>query len=161
MMSFEIRSRPAERGFTLVEILVTVVLISVGLLGVAAMQLTTLRGNQDSYVRTQANVLANDILDRMRANPLQFRDNRYQVALNGVGDVSQRAGQDLQTWQQDIDRLLPGTAAEKGGRVDRTPDAASRRQVVTITIQWRERGEGRGAAGAGGELRTFQTRSEI
>jgi type IV pilus assembly protein PilV len=53
---------------TLVEVLVTLVLISVGLLGVAALQLTTLKNNQESYVRSQAAMLAADILDRMRSN---------------------------------------------------------------------------------------------
>ncbi|WP_206606719.1 type IV pilus modification protein PilV [Steroidobacter cummioxidans] len=83
MMSLQLRSPANQRGFTLVEILVTVVLISVGLLGVAALQLTTLRGNQDAYVRSQASVLAGDILDRMRVNPFDFRANGYSVDFNG------------------------------------------------------------------------------
>lgn len=167
MMSYQLRSPVAQRGFTLVEILVTVVLISVGLLGVAALQLTTLRGNQDSYVRSQASVLAGDILDRMRVNPFDFRNNAYSVTFNGRGDQSTRAGKDLGDWQDEIDRTLPGTDEESAGQVERTYDPTTRRHIVTITIQWRERGDGSGAAevndtdGADGELRQFQTRSEI
>jgi type IV pilus assembly protein PilV len=167
MMSLQLRSPAAQRGFTLVEILVTVVLVSVGLLGVAALQLTTLRGNQDAYVRSQASVLAGDILDRMRVNPFDFRNGAYSVGFNGVGNAATRAGQDLREWQEEIDRTLPGTDAESAGRIVRTYDAATRRHVVTITIQWRERGQGAGAEevddtdAADGELRQFQTRSEI
>jgi len=167
MMSFQLRSQASQRGFTLVEILVTVVLVSVGLLGVAALQLTTLRGNQDAYVRSQASVLASDILDRMRVNPFGFRTDAYKVTFNGTGDPATRAGKDLKDWQDEIDRSLPGTDEESAGQVDRTYDDTTRRHIVTITIQWRERGEGAGAAeaddtdGADGELRQFQTRSEI
>src|SRR6185503_2164519 len=56
-----LRARQAQTGMTLVEVLVTLVLISVGLLGVAALQLTTLKNNQESYVRSQAAMLAADI----------------------------------------------------------------------------------------------------
>nr|WP_298725680.1 type IV pilus modification protein PilV [uncultured Steroidobacter sp.] len=167
MTSLQLRSPATQRGFTLIEILVTVVLISVGLLGVAALQLTTLRGNQDAYVRSQASVLAGDILDRMRVNPFDFRAGSYSVDFNGEGDDSTRAGQDLRDWQRDIDRTLPGTDTEAAGRIERTYDAATRRHVVTVTIRWRERGDGSGADeqndtdGADGELRQFQTRSEI
>jgi type IV pilus assembly protein PilV len=167
MMRFQLRSPAMERGFTLIEILVTVVLISVGLLGVAALQLTTLRGNQDAYVRSQASVLADDILDRMRVNPFEFRAGAYSVDFNGEGDASTRAGRDLRDWQQAINRTLPGTATEAAGRIVRAYDPVTRRHVVTVTIRWRERGEGRGAQeqndedGRDGELRQFQTRSEI
>lgn len=166
-MSFQLRSPAAQRGFTLIEILVTVVLVSVGLLGVAALQLTTLRGNQDAYVRSQASVLAGDILDRMRVNPFDFRNGAYSVTFNGEGDESTRAGQDLREWQAEIDRSLPGTDEESAGQVVRTYDPTTRRHIVTITIQWRERGEGSGAEEVNdtddidGELRKFQTRSEI
>src|SRR5687768_17421752 len=73
------------RGFTLVEVLVTVVLISVGLLGLAALQLTTLRGNHDAYARSQASILAANILDCMRTNPMAFRHGSYDVDYNGEG----------------------------------------------------------------------------
>lgn len=164
-MSLQQQSQRSQRGFTLVEILVTVVLISVGLLGVAALQLTTLRGNQEAYVRSQASVLANDILDRIRANPNAFRVltgvSPYEVALNGTGTAGTRAGDDLQEWQQAIDRTLPGGSATSGGTVARTYDATARRHIVTITIQWQERPEGTGATGDNGATRSFVTRSEI
>jgi type IV pilus assembly protein PilV len=152
-----------QRGFTLIEVLVTVVLISGGLLGVAALQLTTLRGNQEAYVRSQASVLASDILDRIRANPFAFRLDEYNVALNGTGVDRTRAGQDLRAWQDTIDQLLPGGAAISGGTIRRIEDPATRRQVIEVTIQWRERspGDGTNANDTAAGVRTFQTRSEI
>lgn len=154
----------SQRGFTLVEILVTVVLISVGLLGVAALQLTTLRGNQEANVRSQANTLASDILDRIRANSTSFRTttaSAYEVDFDGTGDVTTRAGADLQDWQQAIDRTLPG-GATAAGKIERSYDAATRRYIVTVTIQWAERAEGSGAPiDAELGVRTFRIRSEI
>ncbi|MET0533462.1 MAG: type IV pilus modification protein PilV [Steroidobacter sp.] len=144
-----------QGGFTLVEILVTVVLISVGLLGIAALQLQTLRGNQEAYVRSQASVLSADILDRMRANASAFRAGGYDAGYNGTGDTSTRAGQDLAEWQTTINRTLPGGVEVAAGRVERV--AAT--QIVTITIRWRERATGDGTANGGD--REFRVRSEI
>jgi type IV pilus assembly protein PilV len=143
---------------TLIEVLVTLVLISVGLLGVAALQLTSLRGNQEAYVRSQASALAGYILDRIRANPQAFRADAYNVALNGVGTAGTQAWRDLTAWQAEIDRLLPGGGAISGGSIARNGN------VVTITIQWSERQDSSTfrTSGTTEETRpTFQTRTEI
>ncbi len=55
-------------GFTLIEIMVTLVIVSIGLLGVSKMQLTSLRYNQNAYQRSIATQLAYDLANRMRAN---------------------------------------------------------------------------------------------
>lgn len=56
------------QGFSLVEVLVALAVLSVGLLGLAALQTTGLKFNHQSYERTQAVMQAYDIIDRMRAN---------------------------------------------------------------------------------------------
>ena len=56
-------------GFSLIEILITMVIIAVGLMGTATLQLTGLSSNQGSYLRTQASILVYDMADRMRGNP--------------------------------------------------------------------------------------------
>jgi type IV pilus assembly protein PilV len=146
----------AQRGFTLIEILVTVVLISVGLLGVAALQLTTLRANQESYARSQAGVLAADILDRMRANSFAFRSGLYDGTWNFTGTAGTRAGDDLMAWQTAINQTLPGSAEQAAGQIVRNG------RIVTITIRWIERAEGTGDANQDlGGSREFQTRTEI
>ncbi|HEC17804.1 MAG TPA: type IV pilus modification protein PilV [Gammaproteobacteria bacterium] len=64
-------------GFTLVEILVTIVVVSIGLLGLAGLQINGLRANLSSEARSKASVLANDIIERMRANPLGVAAGAY------------------------------------------------------------------------------------
>ncbi len=59
-----------QRGFTLIEVLVAMLIVAVGILGVAGMQVVSLQQNRNALLRDQALQLGNDILDRMRANPL-------------------------------------------------------------------------------------------
>ncbi len=56
-------------GFTMVEFLVAVIVLSIGLIGLAGLQLTSLRDNTRAYMRSQASLLASDLADRVRANP--------------------------------------------------------------------------------------------
>jgi len=55
-------------GFTLIEVLISMVVLAIGLLGLAGLQITSLKNNQSAYNRSQATQLAYDIADRMRAN---------------------------------------------------------------------------------------------
>ena len=75
------RHRPAghraSAGFSLIEILVAVLIISVGVLGVAGLQLVSLQNNTSAMYRTQAFQAAYEIIDRARANP----DENYSVVL--------------------------------------------------------------------------------
>lgn len=121
---------------TLVEQLVTLVLISVGLLGVAALQVSGLKASKDTYTRLRASALAADILDRMRANPLGCRSGAYAVTFNGTGTPGTRAGADLSTWQAEIDRVLPGAAAHAAGAIE----CAEGTNAVKVTIRWSESG---------------------
>jgi len=56
------------KGFTLVEVLVSIIILAIGILGTIAMQARALNDNQDAYMRSQAVLLAYDLSDRMRAN---------------------------------------------------------------------------------------------
>jgi len=58
-----------QAGFSLIEILVTLVVLSIGLLGIAGMQASGLRNNHAAYTKTQATNLAMDMAERIRANP--------------------------------------------------------------------------------------------
>lgn len=68
-----------NQGFTLLEVLVTVVILSLGLLGLAGLQLRSLQSGNDSLARTQATILAYSISDRMRVNAQAVFDGNYQV----------------------------------------------------------------------------------
>ncbi len=68
-------------GFTLIEILVAVLVMAIGLLGMAALQGAGLRNNQTAYYRSQAASLAYDMGDRMRANKRAVDNNNYAAVL--------------------------------------------------------------------------------
>jgi type IV pilus assembly protein PilV len=57
-----------NNGFTLIEVLIAMLILAVGLLGLAALQTHSLKNNQSAYYRSQATQLAYDIADRMRVN---------------------------------------------------------------------------------------------
>ncbi len=63
-----ISQKSRQTGFSLLEVLIAIVITSIGLLGLAGMQATGLRNNHSAYHRSQATVLAYDIADRMRSN---------------------------------------------------------------------------------------------
>jgi type IV pilus assembly protein PilV len=74
------KSHRKVHGLSLIEVLITLLILSVGLLGMAGLQAMSLKNNNSAYHRTQANALAYDIVDSMRSN----RD----LALNGAYNMS-------------------------------------------------------------------------
>lgn len=139
---------PRMQGLSMIEILVTVVVLSIGLLGLAGLQLTGLKYNHSAYLRSQATLLASDVIDRMRANRDAARSGSYDIAIGtaatagactGVGTnctPAEMAAADLAEWKQDLRSLLPGG----DGAISRTINGNEVR--FTITIQWDDtRGE--------------------
>ncbi len=68
-----------QRGVSLVEVMVSVLIVTLGLLGAAALQATALRNNQGSYERTQTSILTQGIFDAMRANLVAVNANGYNT----------------------------------------------------------------------------------
>jgi type IV pilus assembly protein PilV len=62
------RPRPREAGFSLLEILITLLILTIGLLGLAGLQAIAQRTGQEAYQRAQAIIILNDILDRINTN---------------------------------------------------------------------------------------------
>ncbi len=75
-------TRRPTSGYTLVEVLVAVVILSVGLLGLAGMQARGMRNSHDAYLRSQAAILAYDIADRMRANRDAALAGDYDIGID-------------------------------------------------------------------------------
>lgn len=69
------------RGFTLLEVLVAVLIFSLGLMGLAGLLAVSVKTNHAAYLRTQATFLAQGMADRMRANVLGLWNNSYNIAL--------------------------------------------------------------------------------
>ena len=67
LANLKIKSATLPSGFTLLEVLITLIVLSVGLLGLAGLQTMSLRNNHDVYLRSQATIQAYDLIDRMRA----------------------------------------------------------------------------------------------
>jgi type IV pilus assembly protein PilV len=121
---------PQERlqcGVSLVEVLVAVVVLSIGLLGLAGLQASGVRVGQSSIHRSQAALLAYDMVDRMRVNVANVA--AYNLALDQSAPAGATiAARDLQDWRQRL-RLLPagtGSVAVNGAE-------------VTIVVQWDDR----------------------
>ena len=93
-------ARRHQRGVGLIEVLVSVLVVSLGMLGAAALQASALRNNQGSYERTQTSILTQGIFDAMRANLTGVTANSYNTggwvcatpASNGL------AGSDIARW---------------------------------------------------------------
>jgi type IV pilus assembly protein PilV len=80
--------RSDQRGFTLIEVLVSMLILIVGLLGVAGMQLLSFQNNQNAYLRSQATFIAGDLLDRIRSNPAGHRAGYYDsISISSSSDV--------------------------------------------------------------------------
>jgi type IV pilus assembly protein PilV len=135
-----------HRGFTLVEALLSTLVLSVGLLGAAAMLLGSLRVNAGALQRLAATQLLLDMADRIRANP-PGRAN-YIVAGSGAASCGEPAGCDAAAlagadrWRFDsAARALFGSDLIES-RVDYDPTAgpvAPERYV--ITLRWRDAGD--------------------
>ncbi len=86
--SIKLRSRSVQNigyseGVGLIEIMITVFVLSVGLLGIAAVQALGVRYNYDSYVRSQAMSSANELAERMRTNIVGVNAGDYANAVVG------------------------------------------------------------------------------
>lgn len=74
-----------QNGSSLIEVLISLGILAVGILGLSAMQSSSLRSNLNAYTRTQATIYSNDIIERMRANTLgMIADNYHNISANAA-----------------------------------------------------------------------------
>ncbi|MEZ5564472.1 MAG: type IV pilus modification protein PilV [Gammaproteobacteria bacterium] len=133
--------RPA-RGFTLVEVLVALVVMSVGMLGIAALYLEGLRWGRTAQYRTAAVSLAADMADRIRANPVAgvayagTGPGADSGCVNGNSDCSadQLAADDWFGWSQALAQQLPD------GATGEIALSAAPPLTYTVTVSWPEIG---------------------
>ena len=106
--------RPApDSGFSLIEVLITIVILMIGLLGLAGLQTKALTAQMESYQRSQALVLLKDMVDRIEAN---HSNAASYVTTLGTGAACPAAGgttasQDLNQWCN----ALSGAAEAQSG----------------------------------------------
>jgi len=136
------QQRPARpHGFTMIEMLVALVVLAVGMLGVASLFGISLHSGSSAITRMQAVNLATDLADRIRANRRAGSAYNGAPADNhcvGAAAVScspaQMAADDLYRWQRQLSRaIVGGTATGTVTEVDGTP------ATYTIRITWTEK----------------------
>jgi type IV pilus assembly protein PilV len=146
-----------QHGFTLIEVLVALVILSVGLLGIAGMQVAGIRNTHYSYLRSQATAFAGEITDRMRANCSGAQAGFYNFTAastiptspaNNAGDLSNQnlANGDLADWLTRLRNTLPQGTATIACTTTDTSQACRVPPSCNVTITWQE-GETTGSGG--------------
>lgn len=142
-----------QPGFSLIEVLVALVILSVGMLGILTLQVKGLQFSQTAMSNTQAVILASDMIDRIRANSIGITN--YNVGFAGAdaalpqpicGDLNgnavggtctpaQLAVFDVWQWKTSLEQasLMPSATGSVAIQANN--------RAVTITMLWLERGE--------------------
>jgi type IV pilus assembly protein PilV len=162
--------KPGQKGFSLIEVLIAILVLALGVIGVAGMQLSALRTSQQSAFQTAALQLASEMADRMRTNDRQAKlADADNIFLNV--DYSSAAGDptvpdqlcyanctpealakfDIYEWQKRLRAALPGGRAvicrdaapwdAKAGALTWTCDPGSGHSgSIVIKLGWRAKG---------------------
>jgi prepilin-type N-terminal cleavage/methylation domain-containing protein len=107
----------ARKGFTLTEVLIGLVILAAGILAIAAMQITSTKGNHFSSHVTQATIFAQDKLEYLKN--LSYRDSDLSGGQHNEG-------------------ILPGTVFSRQYHI--AEDAGNSMKTITVTVQWTDRG---------------------
>jgi len=168
-----IKNNKNQHGFTMIEVLIAAVVLGIGLLGLAALQAQSLQFNFSAYQRSQATILAYDIVDRIRANQSSIASYDQGLGMPGGNvdcqgaaancDPGTMASFDLQQWKCSLGAFNDNARCIELGGIegpltlgDGTIDisAAAGRIQITVTIQWADNRTIKQANGA--NAATFQ-----
>lgn len=156
------RSKPA-RGFSLLEVLISLLIFSLGLLGMAGLMVMSVKTNQSAYLRTQASFLAQSMADRIRGNlgRINLYNGAYSAATAGPDTCASGvacppatiAARDIALWSRQLADSLPNAAADincdgvslgSGAQLGAAPYSG----LCTFTITWSEQTLDRDGTGA-------------
>lgn len=129
------------RGFSMLEVLAALVVLSIGLLGFASLQAANVNVGSQAWMRSQATVLGADMLERLRGNPATFASGAYDMAFaatlatptdcNATAcSPAQLALFDLNQWQANLATQLPQGTGSIARDNTTTPIEA------IVTVRW-------------------------
>jgi type IV pilus assembly protein PilV len=122
------RAQTSSKGNSLLEVLIALIILAIGLLGLAGMQLHGLRDNHSAFLRSQATYLAAEIIDRMQANREAALAGEYDIeSEEEPTGASSKALTDLEEWKANLATLPEGDGSVKV--VDGT---------ASVTVKWRD-----------------------
>ena len=125
----------AQAGITMIEVLISLLILASGMLGMAGLQTVSLRNTQSAYLRTQASLSSSDIVERVRANMQGVEAGSYDAnegsltaACNTVDGCApaQLAANDIAEWNIALAAAFPagaGTVCLDASAADGTPAA--------------------------------------
>ena len=149
-------TQPNSKGFSLIEVLVSLFVVSIGLLGIAGMELFSAQSGNEAVQRASAVWLSQEIMEKMRANPTAL--SSYVGVSVGNGSLStpstdcgsssasckgtELATYDLWSWENLVDGATEKSGTTKTGGLDNpqgciTGPAGGASGVYTIAIAWR------------------------
>lgn len=125
MFPHNLKKQSSQEGATLIEVLVSILILSIGLLSIAALMLKGLNANSGAYYRTQATFNAYDMSDRLRANRQNASD--YNLTLAGSAPTgSGIAATEVADWLSLVGNLPAGDGSISCGSDNR----------CIIVVQW-------------------------
>jgi type IV pilus assembly protein PilV len=153
MKLIDSKSQDRHRGFTLIEVLVTVLIIAIGLLGLAGLQMSSLNNQLEAYQRAQALLMVEEMAHRIRANGAAARDGEYPdgdqyglltpqncAALDPNTPLSDR---DLCQWNNavagtgvQLSGSNFGSAIGARGCLEEVPGSADGELIIRVSMAW-------------------------
>jgi len=142
------RQTADQSGFTLIEVLVTLLILAIGLLGLAGLQTRMLSSEMEAYQRSHALVLVQDMVNRINANRAEARADAYSGTYGTESghdcDTATVVDTDLCEWSEALQGA--GTADAEGagvgamigarGCIERVSGSANSEVVLRVTVVW-------------------------
>lgn len=129
--------KPSTLGFSLIEVLIALLILAIGVLGIAALQFKGLKYSHDAFIRSQINFLAYDITEMMRANRSDAASyvGNYTVPANSAANAcnyatSATAANDLGCWRNRVDLAIPPGS---------TANITTFGSLYTVVLAWTDR----------------------
>lgn len=138
-----------QSGITMIEALVALVILSVGMLGIAGLYVSGVKAGRSALLRTQAVNLASDMADRIRANrraAVAYDMETYggepedQGCINDACTAEELAEDDLFRWKTAVEATLPGRPLPEVN-VELTFEDPLETDRYLVTVSWHEAGE--------------------